>query len=135
MSEPRFTIAYDGHVATVTLAGPKGKAVMDARFFTELADTVTALDANDDVRVIVLAGSGGHFSFGLDLMEAVGTFAQNSAATDSGGRQALHAMIRQWQAALDVVAKTGKPTIAAVTGWCIGGGVDLAVACDVRIAS
>ncbi|MFW6868587.1 crotonase/enoyl-CoA hydratase family protein [Nocardioides sp. CPCC 206347] len=135
MSEPRFTVAYDGPVATVTLAGPRGKAVMDAQFFVELAETVTALDGNDDVRVIVFAGSGGHFSFGLDLMEAVQAFAQNKAATDSGGRQDLHAMIRRWQAALDVVAKTRKATVAAVTGWCIGGGVDLAVACDVRIAS
>lgn len=135
MAEPRFTVEYDADVATVTLAGPGGKAVMDDRFFIELADTVGGLDADEGVRVIVFAGSGGHFSFGLDLNEAVQTFAPLRAATDAGARQHLFDLIRRWQAALDVVAKTRKPTIAAITGWCIGGGVDLAVACDIRIAS
>lgn len=135
MAEPRFTIEHEGAVATVTLAGPGGKAVMDNQFFVELSDTVTALEADDDVRVIVFAGTGGHFSFGLDLTEAAPMFAGMKTSTDAGGRLGLHDLIRRWQAVLDVVAKARKPTVAAVTGWCIGGGVDLAAACDVRIAS
>ncbi|WP_418061855.1 crotonase/enoyl-CoA hydratase family protein [Pimelobacter simplex] len=134
-AESRFTITRDGAVATVGLAGPGGKAVMDDAFFAELAATFTALDTDDDVRAVVLTGAGPHFSFGLDLGAAAGTFAPLRSATHAGARTELLALIRRWQGALDVVAGLRKPTVAAVTGWCIGGGVDLAVACDVRIAS
>jgi enoyl-CoA hydratase len=135
VSEPRFTVTRDGAVATVGLAGPGGKAVMDDAFFVELAATFAELDADDAVRAIVVSGAGPHFSFGLDLAAAAQTFAPLRAATHAGARQELLALIRRWQAALDVVAGVRKPTVAAVTGWCIGGGVDLAVACDVRVAS
>lgn len=134
-TEPRFTTTRDGAVATVGLAGPGGKAVMDDVFFAELATTLTGLDADDSVRAVVLAGAGDHFSYGLDLGAAAGTFAPLRSATHAGARQELLALIRRWQGALDVVAGLRKPTVAAVTGWCLGGGVDLAVACDVRIAS
>ncbi|WGX96310.1 crotonase/enoyl-CoA hydratase family protein [Nocardioides sp. L-11A] len=135
MTESRFTVSRDGAVATVGLAGPGGKAVMDDAFFGELAATFAGLDADDAVRAVVLAGAGKHFSYGLDLAAAAQTFAPLRAATHAGARQELLALIRRWQAALDVVANLRKPTVAAVTGWCIGGGVDLAVACDVRVAS
>ncbi|KRB80463.1 enoyl-CoA hydratase [Nocardioides sp. Root190] len=135
MTEKRFTVTHDGHVATVELAGSGGKAVMDEAFFVELEETFTSLDADPEVRAIVVTGSGAHFSFGLDLQEAARTFVPLRTATDAGGRQHLLALIRRWQGALDAVANTRTPTVAAVTGWCIGGGVDLAVACDVRVAS
>lgn len=135
MSEPRFTVTHEGAVATVALAGPDGKAVMDDEFFTELADTVATLDANDDVRAIVLTGSGKHFSFGLDLNQAFATFAPLFEQTHAGGRTELLGLIRRWQGCIDAVANSRTPTVAAITGWCIGGGVDLAAACDVRVAS
>lgn len=131
----RFVVSREGAVATVEIAGPGGKAIMDGQFFTELADTTALLDGDDAVRAIVYAGTGGHFSFGLDLASAAQTFAPMRSATDAGARQELLDLIRRWQAAVDVVAKAQTPTIAAVTGWCVGGGVDLAVACDIRIAS
>lgn len=134
-AEQRFTVTYDAAVATVALAGPGGKAVMDEAFFAELAATFTAFEDDPEVRAVVLTGSGPHFSFGLDLGAAAATFAPLRTATDAGARQHLLALIRRWQGALDAVANLRKPTVAALTGWCIGGGVDLAAACDVRIAS
>jgi len=135
MAEPRFEITRDGHVATLTLAGPSGKAVMDDRFFTELGDTFRALDADDRVRAIVLGGPGKDFSHGLDLVEAGGVFARLMAEPGAAARTELHGLIRRWQDALNAVAECRTPTVAAVTGWCIGGGVDLIAACDVRLAS
>lgn len=135
MTEQRFTVTHDGYVATVALTGPGGKAVMDHAFFVELAETFDRLDADEEVRAIAVTGSGPHFSFGLDLQAAAQTFAPLRQATDAGARQHLLELIRRWQGALDAVARTRTPTVAAVTGWCIGGGVDLAVACDVRVAS
>lgn len=128
-------VSRDGHVATVAIAGPGGKPVMDARFFAELAATMTALEEDDGVRAIVFAGPGKHFSFGLDLGEALGTFAPLFGRTDAGGRVGFLKMIRLWQGFVDQVANSSKPTVAAITGWCVGGGVDLAAACDVRVAS
>ncbi|MCR1783445.1 crotonase/enoyl-CoA hydratase family protein [Nocardioides carbamazepini] len=133
--ERRFTVTREGAVTTVGIAGAGGKAVMDEAFFAELAATFAELDADDSVRAVVLTGAGKHFSYGLDLAAAAQTFAPLRAANHAGARQELMALIRRWQAALDVVANLRKPTVAAVTGWCIGGGVDLAVACDVRVAS
>ncbi|GAA4815107.1 crotonase/enoyl-CoA hydratase family protein [Nocardioides caeni] len=136
MSEDRqLQVARDGHVATVSVAGPGGKPVMDARFFEELAATMASLEADDTVRAIVFAGADKHFSFGLDLGEALGTFGPLFGRTDAGGRAGFLDLIRRWQGFIDTVANSSKPTVAAVTGWCVGGGVDLAAACDVRVAS
>jgi enoyl-CoA hydratase len=135
MSETRFDLVRDGHVATVTLNGPGGKPVMDAAFFAELRETFTALDADPEVRAVVLAGARGNFSFGLDLAEAAGSFSGFAQLPGAGGRTAFLELIRDWQATVTAVAACRKPTIAAIEGWCIGGGVDLASACDVRLAS
>lgn len=135
----RMTVARDGAVATVTLAGPGGKGVMDDQFFTELAETTAELDADEAVRAIVYAGPdtgrGSNFSYGLDLAAAAQTFAPMRTATDAGARTQLLDLIRRWQGTLDVVANAQTPTVAAISGWCIGGGVDLAAACDIRVAS
>ena len=135
MSERRFTITHEGPVAVVGLAGPGGKAVMDEDFFAEVSATFTELDGDPAVRAIVVTGAGKHFSYGLDLASAAQTFAPMRKATHAGARQELLALIRRWQAALAVIADIATPTVAAVTGWCIGGGVDLVAACDVRVAS
>jgi len=137
-----MTVAREGAVATVTLAGPGGKGVMDDQFFIELAETTAELDADEAVRAIVYVGpdhvgqgKGSNFSYGLDLAAAAQTFAPMRSATDAGARTRLLDLIRRWQGTLDVVANAQTPTVAAISGWCIGGGVDLAAACDVRVAS
>jgi enoyl-CoA hydratase len=135
-AEPRLLdVARDGHVATVTLAGPGGKSTMDEAFFLGLEATFQALDADEEVRAVVLAGAGGNFSYGLDLMATATTFAPLMGRTDAGPRREFLRLIRRWQATVDALAKCRKPTIAAISGWCIGGGVDIAAACDVRVCS
>ncbi|WP_370288614.1 crotonase/enoyl-CoA hydratase family protein [Nocardioides sp.] len=127
-------VERDGHVAVLTLAGPGGKPVMDDRFFDELHVAITSLDADPEVRAIVITG-GRNFSFGLDLGAAFATFAPLFEDAGAGARGELLSLIRRWQHALDAVASARTPTIAAIGGWCIGGGVDLAAACDIRVAS
>src|SRR4051794_4899088 len=124
-----FSVALDGGVATVTMTGP----TMGPAFFAELPAVFGALDADESVRAIVLSG-GADFSVGLDLKAVTPTFAPliggQARARD---RVAALAIIREWQASITAVANCRTPVIAAISGWCIGGGIDLAAAADVRL--
>jgi enoyl-CoA hydratase len=126
-----------GPVAQVTLLGPGKGNAMGPEFWRETPLVFRALDADDGIRAVVVAGSGRHFSYGLDLATMIGEL--TGPMTDDGGlagpRTRLLGLIRTMQASLDAVAACRKPVAAAVSGWCIGGGVDLIAACDVRFAS
>lgn len=135
MSAPRFDVLREDRIVTVTLVGPGGKPVMDAEFFAELRATFEALDKDPDVRAIVLSGVRGNFSFGLDLGEASGIFAAMGERPGASGRAEFLGLIRDWQTTVTAVAACRKPTIAGIEGWCVGGGVDLAAACDIRLCT
>lgn len=124
------------HVAEVTLLGPGKGNAMGPDFWRELPIVFDALDADPEVRVIVLTGSGPHFSYGLDLpamMPAWGEVLGDGAL--AGPRTRLLNEVRTLQDSVTSVAACRKPVIAAVSGWCIGGGVDVIAAADIRLAS
>jgi enoyl-CoA hydratase len=131
-----FKVAIADQVAEVTLIGPGRGNTMGPDFWRELPEVFGQLDADDEVRAVVLTGSGRHFSYGLDLMamadEFTPVFAEGAKARQ---RTAFHATIRRMQAAISAVAACRKPVVAAISGWCIGGGVDLITAADIRYAS
>ncbi|MCE5289191.1 MAG: crotonase/enoyl-CoA hydratase family protein [Nocardiaceae bacterium] len=132
-----FTVEIKDHVAQVTLTGPGKGNAMGPDFWDELPQIFRQLDRDPEVRAVVLAGSGANFSVGLDLKAAAGFIAplvgtENALA---GPRSEFHDMVKRWQDSVTAVAECRKPTIAAVQGWCIGGGVDLIAAVDIRYAS
>jgi enoyl-CoA hydratase len=126
-----------GPVAQVTMLGPGKGNAMGPDFFVELPAVFDALAADASVRAIVLAGSGPNFCYGLDLAAMVGEL--TGPGSEDGGlaasRTALLGKIRTFQRAVDAIADCRKPVAAAISGWCVGGGVDLIAACDVRYAS
>jgi enoyl-CoA hydratase len=126
-----------GPVVRVTLLGPGKGNAMGPDFWRDLPAVFTALDADDSVRAVVLAGSGQHFSFGLDLPAMLGEFGGmlRSDGGLAGARTAFHGRVREMQRGVELVAACRKPVAAAVSGWCIGAGLDLVAACDVRYAS
>ncbi|WP_199432223.1 crotonase/enoyl-CoA hydratase family protein [Qaidamihabitans albus] len=125
-----------GHVAEVTLLGPSKGNAMGPDFWRELPLVFGALDADPEVRAIVLTGSGAHFSYGLDLPAMMPGWAEYLAGDAlAGPRTRFLREVRELQDAVTSVAATRKPVIAAVSGWCIGGGVDVVSAADVRLAS
>jgi enoyl-CoA hydratase len=130
------TVEIKDHVAQVTLIGPGKGNAMGPAFWAELPDVFGTLDADREVRAIVITGSGKNFSYGLDLPAMGGTFAPLMAeGALARPRTDFHTELRRMQGAITAIADCRTPTIASVHGWCIGGGVDLISAVDIRYAS
>ena len=131
-----LAIDVDGHVAQVTLLGPGKGNAMGPAFWAEMPLAFAALDTDPDVRAIVLTGSGKNFSYGLDVAAMGDTLAPVLAdGAMARPRTEFHAKVRAMQQAITAVADSRTPVIASIHGWCIGGGVDLISAVDVRYAS
>ncbi|HEX5182816.1 MAG TPA: enoyl-CoA hydratase-related protein [Allosphingosinicella sp.] len=134
MEGDRVTIASDGGVAHVELAREDRLNAMDKAMFEAIGDAFRSLGADPSVRVILLSARGRHFSAGLDLDYAANQF---SSLDDDPGR-AAEARLRhiQWlQDCFTAAEQARVPVIASLQGGCIGAGVDLACACDMRIAA
>ncbi len=117
----RAQVGDDG-IAVVTLARPDKRNALSIRLRSELMDTLASWADDDDVRVVILTGEGKAFSAGFDL----GEFGQAELArTIRHNSTAYHRAVWSFP----------KPTIAAVNGPAMGGGFDLALLCDMRIAS
>ncbi|MFT3900152.1 MAG: crotonase/enoyl-CoA hydratase family protein [Gordonia sp. (in: high G+C Gram-positive bacteria)] len=131
-----FDVKVADHIAEVTLIGPGKGNAMGPDFWSELVPLFGALDTDPGVRAAVLTGAGKHFSYGLDLAAMAGDFGKVlSDGAKAGPRTEFHDTIKRMQAGINAVADCRKPVIAAVAGWCIGGGVDLISAADIRYAS
>ena len=131
-----LTVERDGHVATLWLDRPEKLNAMGPEFWADLPVLMDELSDDDDVRVVVLAGKGKHFSVGLDLK----TMGGGVAGAGGGGSRASAAKrfyrdVKRMQGSVTAVADCVKPVIAAVHGYCIGGAIDLITACDIRLAS
>jgi enoyl-CoA hydratase len=141
MSEPpagrrSIEVQKDAHIAEVILVGPGKGNAMGPDFWREVPLAFEELDADADVRAIIVRGKGGHFSYGLDLMAMAGSLGPLVMGPQMAvERTKLLALIGELQHAFDAIANCRKPVIAAIGGWCIGGGVDLIAACDVRLAA
>ncbi len=115
---------HDG-IGELVLNRPSKLNAMNAKFFEELPTAIEILDSDSMVRVIVIRASGPHFSAGLDLHDMAPGSQNVQEAKD----------IEPLQRGFLALATTKKPTLAAISGYCIGGGLDLVAACDIRIAS
>ncbi len=128
-------VEIQGHVAEVVLRSAAKGNPMGPAFWAELPKTFEALDADPAVRAVLLRADGPHFTFGLDLRGMMAELGPVVAGGLAEERTHLRELVLQLQRAITSVATCRKPVVAAVHGLCIGGGVDLITACDVRIAS
>ncbi len=125
-------IDRDGDIATVSLLSP----TMPPALFTELGQTFAGLARDAALRAVILRSEGKVFSYGLDLPAAFAAWGPTFSGQGlAAARTELWSMIREVQAAITAVASCPAPVIAAIHGWCVGGGVDLITACDLRICS
>jgi len=139
-----LTVERDGHVATVWLNRPEKRNAMGMPFFAQLPEVMGQLGGDDEVRAVVIAARGPAFSVGLDLtaLASVGNEQPSEGDGDTRSRPSqatvarrVHADVLRLQDSISSVAHCPKPVIAAIHGYCIGGGVDLTSACDIRVCS
>ena len=143
---PVLSIDQDEAVATVWLDRADARNAMGQDLWRDLPRAMAAVGDDDAVRAVVIAAKGPHFTVGLDLKE-MGTLLMGGGGgggdgATSGARPSMAARARsgregvlRLQESVTAVARCPKPVIAAVHGYCIGGGVDLIAACDIRLAS
>ena len=137
------TVELRNHVAVVWLDRPEKRNALAPGFWTEFPEIMDALGADDTVRVIVIAARGPSFTVGLDLMAfgpavMAGDIAAITGAesgSDVVRRQNTYKQIKLMQRTFSAIADNPKPVIAAIHGHCIGAGVDLTTACDIRLAA
>ena len=118
-------VRIEEQIGIVTINRPSRRNSMTLAMWRELARIFGAFGEDEGVRGIILTGEGEHFCAGADISE----FAQLRATVEQG-----HAYDKAVDDVCDAIAAVAKPTIAAVRGFCIGGGSGLAMACDFRFA-
>ncbi len=121
---PDILISTEGGIATVSLNRPRVRNAIRLTMWRELAVLFSKLSGSDDVLTVILTGTGGHFSAGADISE----FSSLRADVESGRQYETYA-----ETALVAVRDCRKPTIAAISGYGMGGGCSLAMACDLRV--
>jgi enoyl-CoA hydratase/carnithine racemase len=123
---PARTILTDrsdeGRVALVRINRAEVKNALNLPALAELRSALDALGAAEDVRVVVLTGEGGTFTTGDDLTE--------TARVDEA---AFAAMIEGFQSITRALRALPQPVVAAIAGWAVGGGLEIAANCDVRV--
>lgn len=113
-------------IAYIVISKPQRRNAIDASMMDDLTDALESLESDDEVKVIILKGQGNHFSSGGDLKAApVGGY------SIEGSRAALRKFCRVVQ----TIQQMDKPVIAMVKGYAVGGGMSLALACDLIFAA
>lgn len=118
----KITVA--DRIATVTISRPAAMNALNTAFFREMNHFLDDLEPRDDVRVLILTGEGKAFVAGADIAEMANMNEEEGYAFSVFGQRTF-----------DRLENLRIPVIAAVNGWALGGGCELAMACDFRIAS
>lgn len=123
MANQFINYTLEDRVATVTISNPPAN-VLTIPLMTELDKVIGELAGNDEAKVVVLTGSGTLFVAGADIKEIA-----SISSSEKGEALAL-----MGQAVFNKIEQMQKPVLAAITGFCLGGGMELAMACHMRIA-
>lgn len=132
-----FTLQHDGAIAHLQLNRPERMNTLAPAFFPALRDAVRGLQDDAKTRVLVISSTGKHFSAGmaLDVFAADGPAAQLLDTRSARARLSFQESLRRLIDCLSVLDEARFPVICALQGGCIGGALDIAAACDIRVCS
>lgn len=131
-----LTLEQEENVATVWLDRADARNAMGTEIWDDLPEMMERLGADATVRVVVIAARGEAFTVGLDLKAfGPGLMAGFGDGDRAGARAQTRQQVKRMQHTMTSIARCPKPVIAAVHGYCIGAGVDLITACDIRLAT
>jgi enoyl-CoA hydratase len=127
-----ITLEIQDNIALVTLDRPEKSNAIDEAGWPELLRLFTAVHEDTAVRVIILQGNGKNFCAGIDLAMLMSIRQAVSDSCEGRLRDKLRRLILQLQAPINAIDQCAKPVLAAVQGGCIGAGVDIIAATDMR---
>ena len=134
MAYTTLEYSVSDHVAHVRLSRPEALNTMNKEFWDEIPAVFAEIDADPRVRAVVLSSTGRHFTAGLDLNWA-GSSLQNRSEDPGRAREQFRRHVLHMQETMNAIDRCRVPVIAAIQGGCIGGGVDLITACDIRVGT
>ena len=129
-----FKIEVDGHVAHVKMNRPQKANGMTPEFWSELPRLTREIEQDANIRAMVISGNGKHFTGGMDLA-AFASITDMMKSEPGRSAYELRQLILKLQDTFNALEKARFPVIAAIHGACIGGGIDMISACDIRLAS
>jgi enoyl-CoA hydratase len=129
-----FTMAILGAVAHIEMNSPAKANSMTPQFWRRFPDLLDELNRNASIRAAVVTGAGKHFTSGMDLA-SFNDIAELVRKEPGRAAFALRDLILELQDTFNAIERARFPVIAAVQGACIGAGIDMITACDIRIAS
>ncbi|XP_077468351.1 delta(3,5)-Delta(2,4)-dienoyl-CoA isomerase, mitochondrial isoform X1 [Stigmatopora argus] len=135
---PYTTLAISHPTPTITqveLHRPDKRNAMNKAFWREMVDCFNQISDDQDCRVVVFSAAGKVFTAGIDLMDMAGEILQPDGDDTARISWNLRKSIRKYQDTFTVIEKCPKPVVVAVHGACVGGGVDLITACDIRLCT
>jgi len=127
-----FSLEIRNHVAHLNFNRPEKSNSLHDEAWKEMKAVFEHLDDNPEVRVVVLGGAGKNFCAGIDLSMLMDISRHDHITCEARKREEIRSVIYHLQACISAIEKCRKPVIAAVHRACIGGGVDIISACDIR---
>ena len=112
------------HIATITMCRPEALNALNGKVLTELKEVIAQLREDPNVRAVIITGEGTSFVAGADIKTML-----------TADLKEVEEFTRFGQGVMDDIEKLNKPVIAAINGFALGGGLELALACDIRLAS
>ena len=133
---PFYRVEKKPPIAWVYLDRPEKKNAMNPPAWREAPPLFEDLDQDAEIRVVILAARGPCFSVGIDLVEMADALPEIMSQEQTGGvKWRLLKKIGALQETMSCIARCRKPVIAAIHGYCLGAGLDMATACDVRLCA